>query len=144
MCWPCHSSWRSWQKLDRVISMEILPVHFWKSWISNKGVSMIIISTLQLIYLKFYLSVLPIHSTLSSPLLDRCEIVHLAGYMFNEKVAIANRFLVPKQIGMNGLKKQYAGMSEETLREIVTEWTREAGVRSLERVIAGVARFKAV
>jgi len=124
--------------------MEILPVHFWKSWISNKGVSMIIISTLQLIYLKFYLSVLPIHSTLSSPLLDRCEIVHLAGYMFNEKVAIANRFLVPKQIGMNGLKKQYAGMSEETLREIVTEWTREAGVRSLERVIAGVARFKAV
>ena len=59
-------------------------------------------------------------------------------------MAIANRFLVPKQIGMNGLKKQYAEMSEETLREIVTEWTREAGVRISERVIAGVARFKAV
>ena len=47
--------------------------------------------------------------------------------MFDEKVAIANRFLVPKQIGMNGLQKQYVEMSEETLREIVTGWTREAG-----------------
>jgi len=70
--------------------------------------------------------------------------VHLAGYTFDEKVAIANRFLVPKQIGINGLKKQYVEMSEETPREIVTGWTREAGVRSLERIIAGVARFKAV
>jgi len=59
-------------------------------------------------------------------------------------VAIEDRFLVPKQIGMNGLQKQYVEMSEETLREIVTGWTREAGVRSLERVIAGVVRFKAV
>jgi len=58
-------------------------------------------------------------------------------------VAITNRFLVPKQIGTNGLKKQYVEMSEETLREIVTEWTREAGARSL-RAIAGVVRFKAV
>ena len=82
--------------------------------------------------------------TISSPLLDRCEIVHLAGYTFDEKVAIASRFLVPKQIGMNGLKEQYVEMSEETLREIVTGWTREAGVRSLERAIAGVVRFKAV
>jgi len=70
--------------------------------------------------------------------------MHLAGYTFDEKVAIANRFLVPKQIWMNGLKKQYAEMIEETLREIVTRWTREAGVRSLERAIAGVVRFKAV
>ena len=58
----------------------------------------------QLICPQCYLSVLPIHSTLSSPLLDRCEIVHLVGYTFDEKVAIANRFSVPKQIGMNGLK----------------------------------------
>ena len=49
--------------------------------------------------------------------------------------------LVPKQIGMHGLKKQYVEMSEETLREIVTGWTRGAGVRSLERAIAG---FEAV
>jgi len=47
--------------------------------------------------------------------------VQLAGYTFNEKVTIVNRFLVPKQIGMNGLKKQYVEMSEETLREIITE-----------------------
>jgi len=45
---------------------------------------------------------------------------------------------------MNGLQKQHVEMSEETLREIVTGWTRGAGVRSLERVIAGVVRFKAV
>lgn len=82
--------------------------------------------------------------TISSPLLDRCEIVHLAGYTFDEKVAIAKRFLVPKQIGMNGLKQQYVEMSEETLRGIVTGWTREAGVRNLDRAIAGVMRFKAV
>ena len=48
-------------------------------------------------------------------------------------MAITNRFLVPKQIGTNGLKKQYVEMNEETLREIVIEWTRGAGVRSLER-----------
>jgi len=59
-------------------------------------------------------------------------------------MAIANRFLVPKQIGMHGLKKQYVEMSKETLREIITRWTREAGARSLERVFAGVVRFKAV
>jgi len=82
--------------------------------------------------------------TISSLLLDQCEIVHLAGYTFDEKMAIANRFLVPKQIGMHGLKKQYVEMSEETLREIITRWTREAGARSLERVFVGVVRFKAV
>jgi len=74
--------------------------------------TMIIISMFQLIYLKFYL-----YSTLSSSLLNRCEIVNLAGYTFDEKVAIANRFLVPKQIGMNGLQKQYVEISEETLRD---------------------------
>ncbi|KAF5353538.1 hypothetical protein D9756_008013 [Leucocoprinus leucothites] len=82
--------------------------------------------------------------TISSPLLDRCEIVHLAGYTFDEKVAIAKRFLVPKQVGMNGLKNEHVELSEETLRAVVQGWTREAGVRSLERAIAGVVRYKAV
>jgi len=67
----------------------------------------------QLICPQFYLSVLPIHLTLFSPLLNQCEIVHLAGYTFDKKVVITNMFLVPKQIGMNGLKKQYVEMSEE-------------------------------
>ena len=129
-------------ELDKVISMEILPLRFYKSWILNKtGVSInVAIDLSQVLFICTANSL----DTIPPPLLDRCEIVQVAGYMFDEKVAIANRFLVPKQIGMNGLQKQYVEMSEETLREIVTGWTREARVRSLERAIVGVVRFKAV
>ena len=103
---------------DKVICMGVLPLHSWKSWISNKtGTSIMIISTFQLIYLKIYSSTLSVFSTLSSLLLDGCEIVHLAGFSFDEKVVIANRVLVPNPIGMDGLKKHYMEMSEETLRD---------------------------
>jgi len=84
-------------KLDKVNCIETYALRSGKSWISNKtGASIMIISMFQLIYLKIYLSTLPISSTLSSPLLDGCEIVHLAGFSFDEKVTIANRSLVPK------------------------------------------------
>jgi len=72
----------------------------------------VIMSMFQLIYLKIDLSTLPISSTLSSPLLDRCEIVHLARFLFDEKVTIANRFGALKDWD----KWIEAAMSEKTLR----------------------------
>ena len=110
-------------KLDKVISMEILPLRFYKSWILNKtGVSInVAIDLSQVLFICTANSL----DTIPPPLLDRCEIVQVAGYMFDEKVAIANRFLVPKQIGMNGLQKQYVEMSEETLRERLLQGGQE-------------------
>ncbi|EKM75409.1 hypothetical protein AGABI1DRAFT_80018 [Agaricus bisporus var. burnettii JB137-S8] len=82
--------------------------------------------------------------TISSPLLDRCEIIQLSGYTYDEKISIAKRFLVPKQLRVNGLKEEHLDMSEGAMRGIAVRYTREAGVRSLERAIGGVVRFKAV
>ncbi|TCD60849.1 hypothetical protein EIP91_009398, partial [Steccherinum ochraceum] len=82
--------------------------------------------------------------TISAPLLDRCEIVQLSGYTYDEKVHIARRFLLPKQLTANGLTSEHLELSEDALMHIATMYTREAGVRSLERAIGGVVRYKAV
>lgn len=74
------------------------------------------------------------------PLLDRMEIIHLPGYTEEEKVEIAKRHLMPKQIGEHGLTADNLGVSEGTIRRIIREYTREAGVRSLERSLAGICR----
>ena len=78
------------------------------------------------------------------PLRDRMEVISLAGYTEEEKLQIAKRYLVPRQIERNGLKKSQIGFSDAGLREIVTAYTREAGVRSLEREIGSVCRKVAV
>ncbi|THH30318.1 hypothetical protein EUX98_g3872 [Antrodiella citrinella] len=82
--------------------------------------------------------------TIAAPLLDRCEIVQLSGYTYDEKVHIARRFLLPKQITANGLAPEQIELSEDALLTIATMYTREAGVRSLERAIGAVVRYKAV
>jgi len=82
--------------------------------------------------------------TISAPLLDRCEVIQLAGYTSDEKMHIARRFLLPKQLETNGLNPDHLTLSEDVLKTITTGYTREAGVRSLERAIGGVVRFKAV
>ena len=74
------------------------------------------------------------------PLLDRMEIIRIPGYTEDEKVEIAKRHLVTKQAEANGLKKEEWSLSEEAVRDLVRYYTREAGVRSLEREIANVAR----
>ena len=74
------------------------------------------------------------------PLLDRMEIIRLSGYTEDEKVEIAKRHLISKQIEMNGLKKGEFELSEEGLKTIIRTYTREAGVRSLEREIAKLCR----
>jgi len=74
------------------------------------------------------------------PLLDRMEIIRLAGYTEDEKIAIAKRHLIPKAIKEHGLKKNEFSISEDALRDIIRYYTREAGVRNLEREIANLAR----
>jgi ATP-dependent Lon protease len=73
-------------------------------------------------------------------LLDRMEVIRLPGYTEDEKVHIAKRYLVPKQMKENGLKKSELTVSEATIRDIVRYYTREAGVRNLEREIAKICR----
>lgn len=77
---------------------------------------------------------------LPQPLLDRMEIIRLEGYTEDEKVEIAVRHLIPKQIETHGLKEGELSFSEEGLRTLIRHYTREAGVRTLEREIAKVAR----
>ena len=75
-----------------------------------------------------------------SALLDRMEIIRLSGYTEDEKVSIAMQYLVPKQIKANGVKENEAMIEESAVRDIVRYYTREAGVRSLNREIARIAR----
>lgn len=74
------------------------------------------------------------------PLLDRMEIIRIPGYTEDEKVEIAKRHLVPKQTEAHGLKKDEWSVSDDALMELVRTYTREAGVRNLEREIATLAR----
>ena len=74
------------------------------------------------------------------PLLDRMEIIRLPGYTEAEKINIAIKYLVPKQVQANGLKKTEVLFEEEAIRDIIRYYTREAGVRGLERQIAKVCR----
>lgn len=75
-----------------------------------------------------------------APLLDRMEVIRLPGYTEDEKVNIARQYLVPRQIDNAGLKRTELAINDEALRDIVRYYTREAGVRSLEREIAKVCR----
>ena len=77
---------------------------------------------------------------LPQPLLDRMEIIRLEGYTEDEKVEIAKRHLLPKQIGEHGLKKGEFELTEDGLRDLIRYYTREAGVRTLERELARLAR----
>jgi len=74
------------------------------------------------------------------PLLDRMEVIRLSGYTEDEKVNIATRYLIPKQLKNNGLKQSELHLSEKTIRDIIRYYTREAGVRNLEREIAKISR----
>ncbi|THF67053.1 endopeptidase La [Pseudothauera nasutitermitis] len=75
-----------------------------------------------------------------APLLDRMEVIRLSGYTEDEKVNIAQRYLLPKQMKNNGLKRDELSVTEEALRDVVRYYTREAGVRSMEREISKICR----
>ena len=74
------------------------------------------------------------------PLLDRMEVIRLAGYTEDEKINIANKFLLPKQIKDNGVKENEMKIGDDIIKEIIRRYTRESGVRNLEREISKVAR----
>jgi ATP-dependent Lon protease len=78
--------------------------------------------------------------TIPPPLLDRMEVIRVAGYTEDEKVGIARRYLVPKQLEAHGLEPKRVTISENALRLLVREYTREAGVRNLDREIAALCR----
>ena len=78
--------------------------------------------------------------TIPSPLLDRMEVIELSGYTRNEKAEIAKRYLVPKEIEKNGLNSKKIEFTESGVYRLIDGFTREAGVRNLEREIGGVCR----
>jgi ATP-dependent Lon protease len=82
--------------------------------------------------------------TIPGPLLDRMDVIQLSGYTHEEKLGIAKRYLVPKQIAAHGLKKSKLAISDKTLRLVISEYTREAGVRNLDRQIATLCRKAAM
>lgn len=83
-------------------------------------------------------------STIPGPLLDRMEVIRLPGYTHEEKLNIAQRYLVPRQMTEHGLTDADVELPDSTVQRLATDYTREAGVRSLERKIASVCRHAAV
>ncbi len=78
--------------------------------------------------------------TIPAPLRDRMEVIQLSGYTLNEKLKIAEQFLVPKQLSNHGLSKEKVVFESEAIRVLIEGFTREAGVRNLEREIASICR----
>src|SRR3954466_3712331 len=78
--------------------------------------------------------------TIHPALLDRMEIISLAGYTEEEKVNIARQYLIPRQLDEHGLTPEQVSIEDDAVRQIIAQYTREAGVRSLERQIGAVAR----
>jgi ATP-dependent Lon protease len=82
--------------------------------------------------------------TIPGPLRDRMEVVQLSGYTDQEKLQIARRYLVPRQLAENGLEPGQVEITDDALRRVIRDYTREAGVRNLEREIGALLRHEAV
>ena len=78
--------------------------------------------------------------SIPAPLLDRMEVIRLPGYTENEKLEIAKKYLIPKQYNLNGLKQKELSIPVQTIRDIISFYTREAGVRNLDREINKICR----
>ncbi len=88
----------------------------------------------------FFITTANTYETIPAPLLDRMEIIQLAGYTESEKIAIAKGYLIPRQIRENGLRPEEVSITKDALRTIINQYTRESGVRNLERQIATICR----
>mmetsp|Transcript_3856 Transcript_3856/g.9187 ORF Transcript_3856/g.9187 Transcript_3856/m.9187 type:complete len:811 (-) Transcript_3856:36-2468(-) len=78
--------------------------------------------------------------TIPGPLLDRMEVIRLAGYVYEEKLAIANQYLVPQTIASNGVAKELLDLQPEALAELIRNYAREAGVRELRKLLEKITR----
>ncbi|MDD3287013.1 MAG: AAA family ATPase, partial [Bacteroidales bacterium] len=83
-------------------------------------------------------------NTVQPALIDRMEVINISGYIFEEKMEIAKKHLIPKQIKEHGLKKSQITISDDVLSKVINEYTRESGVRQLEKMIAKLVRSRAV
>jgi ATP-dependent Lon protease len=88
----------------------------------------------------FFITTANTLETIPGPLRDRMEIIFLSGYTENEKIAIAKGYLIPRQIRENSLRESEINFTDDALKKIIREYTREAGVRNLERKIGAVCR----
>lgn len=88
----------------------------------------------------FWITTANVPGNIPGPLMDRMEVIELSSYMEDEKLEIAKRYLVPKQIKKNGLTGKGVKLSDAVLRKVISEYTREAGVRTLEKTIAKILR----
>jgi ATP-dependent Lon protease len=88
----------------------------------------------------FFITTANTLETIPAPLLDRMEVIHLSGYTEREKIAIAKGYLIPRQVRENGLRPPEVNFSKDALKTIINQYTREAGVRNLERKIGAVCR----
>lgn len=88
----------------------------------------------------FWITTANVPGNIPAPLMDRMEVIELSSYMEDEKLEIAKRYLVPKQIKKNGLSGHSVKVSDAVLRKVISEYTREAGVRTLEKTIAKIFR----
>lgn len=80
--------------------------------------------------------------TIPKPLLDRMEVIHLDGYTYNEKLYIAQTHLIPKQMEAHGLSFLSIDIPDNVIMHIAEKYTRESGVRGLERLVANICRYK--
>jgi ATP-dependent Lon protease len=87
-----------------------------------------------------FLATANVADTIPAPLLDRMEVIRFDGYTIDEKVAIARGYLWPRQVERNGLRGEEVSVGDEALRAVITEYTREAGVRQLERELGTLLR----
>ena len=88
----------------------------------------------------FFITTANTAETIPGPLYDRMEVIYLSGYTDREKIAIAKGYLIPREIRENGLRPEEISFTDEALEKIIRDYTREAGVRSLERKIGAVCR----
>src|SRR4029434_4650999 len=88
----------------------------------------------------FFITTANTSDTIPAPLLDRMEVLRLSGYSAEEKLDSARRYLIPRQLKETGLTADQCILTDEVLRQVIARYTREAGVRQLERTIGRLAR----
>lgn len=83
-------------------------------------------------------------STIPAPLLDRMELIEMSGYTTEQKMEIAKKYIVPRQMKAHAMMSDYIEIKDCALRKIISSYTREAGVRQLQRIVAAVCRWAAL